>query len=60
MKCLFLLGKSEFGYLVLGPYYKSKLKLKLNSSEIFPVNCKFFHAYTILFCTESQTEGPQV
>jgi len=25
----------------LGPYYKSKLELKSNSSEILPVNCKF-------------------
>jgi len=24
-----------------GPYYKSELELKLNSSEILPVNCKF-------------------
>jgi len=24
-----------------GPYYKSKLELKLNSSEILPVTCKF-------------------
>jgi len=23
------------------PYYKSKLELKSNSSEILPVNCKF-------------------
>jgi len=23
------------------PYYKSELELKLNSSEILPVNCKF-------------------
>jgi len=25
----------------LGPYYKSKVELKSNSSEILPVNCKF-------------------
>jgi len=25
----------------IGPYYKSKLELKSNSSEILPVNCKF-------------------
>jgi len=25
----------------LGPYYKSELKLKSNSSEILPINCKF-------------------
>jgi len=24
-----------------GPYYKSKLELKSNSSEILPVSCKF-------------------
>jgi len=24
-----------------GPYYKSKLALKSNSSKILPVNCKF-------------------
>jgi len=27
-------------------YYKSKLELKSNSSEIFPVNCKFICAST--------------
>jgi len=26
---------------VYGQYYKSKLELKSNSSEILPVNCKF-------------------
>jgi len=25
-----------------GPFYKSKLELKSNSSEILPANCKFF------------------
>jgi len=25
---------------LIGPYYKSELELKSNSSEIFPVNCK--------------------
>jgi len=32
-----------------GPYYKSKLKLKTNSSEIFPVNCKFIWVHIFLF-----------
>jgi len=39
----------------LGPYYKSKLELKSNTSEILPVNCKFFYFYIFLFCTVSQT-----
>jgi len=39
----------------LGPCYKSELDLKTNSSEILPVNCKFFCVHIVLFCTESQT-----
>jgi len=42
------------------PYYKSKLELKLNLSEILPVICKFSCVYNFLFCVESQTKGPQV
>jgi len=34
-----------------GPYYKSKLELKSNSSEILPVFC----VHTFLFCAESHT-----
>jgi len=32
--------------LVIGPYYRSKLELKSNSSEILRVNCKFFCDFT--------------
>jgi len=38
-----------------GSYYKSKLELKLNSSEILPVNCKFICVHIFLFCAKSQT-----
>jgi len=31
---------SIMGRIINGPYYKSKLEMKSNSSEIFPVNCK--------------------
>jgi len=34
---------------VYGPYYKSKLELKSNLSEIFPVNCKFIRVHIFLF-----------
>jgi len=27
-------------HILIGPYYKSELELKSNSSEILPVNCK--------------------
>jgi len=54
-----LIGMDEDYRLVLflnsGPYYKSKLELKSNSSEILPVNCKFIFVNIFLFCTESQT-----
>jgi len=36
------------------PYYKSKIELKSNSSEILPVNCKFIDVQIFLFCAESQ------
>jgi len=47
--------KLNLYYIRLGPYYKSKLELKSNSSEILPVNCKFICVYIILLCAESQT-----
>jgi len=37
------------------PYYKSKLELKSNSSEISSVNCKFICIHILLFCAESKT-----
>jgi len=44
-----MIDKTDFG-----PYYKSKLELKSNSSEILPVNFNLSEL-TFLFCTESQT-----
>jgi len=41
--------------LTLGPYYKSKLELKSNSSEILSSNCKFTCVHVFTFCAESQT-----
>jgi len=38
-----------------GPYYKSKLELKSNSSEFLPVNCKLILIHIFLFSAESQT-----
>jgi len=32
-----------------GPYYKSKLELKSNSSEIFSVNYKFICVHIFIF-----------
>jgi len=40
-----------------GAYYKSKLELKSNSSEILPVNCKFVRVRIFLFCAESLTKN---
>jgi len=40
---------------LLGPYYKSKLELNSNSSEIWPVNCRCICVHIFLFCAESQT-----
>jgi len=37
-----------------GPYYKSERKLKSNSSEILPINCKFICVHIFLFCAKSQ------
>jgi len=39
-----------------GPYYKSKLELKSNSSEILPVNCKFICDLLQLKLTELKHE----
>jgi len=39
-------------------YYKSKLELKSNSSEIFPVICKFICASTPSSTDKTQTRGP--
>jgi len=33
----------------LRPFYKSKLELKSNLSEIFPVNCKFISIHIFIF-----------
>jgi len=38
----------------LGSYYKSKLDLKSNLSEILPINCKFICVQIFLFCAEIQ------
>jgi len=37
------------------PYYKSKLELKSNSSEILSANCNFICVHIFFFCAESQT-----
>jgi len=37
------------------PYYKSKLELNSNLSEILSVNCKFIRVHIFLFFAESQT-----
>jgi len=39
----------HFNFVVLVPYYKSKLELKVNSSEILSVNCKFICVHFFLF-----------
>jgi len=39
----------------LGPSYKSKLELKSNSSEIFPVNCKFISDFFPTVTGKTQT-----
>jgi len=39
-----------------GPYYKSKLELKSNSSESLPVNCKFICDFTRLKLTKLKLE----
>jgi len=36
-------------------YYVSELELKLNSSKILSVNCKYICLHNLLFCIESQT-----
>jgi len=40
---------------LFGPYYKSKLELKSNSSEILPVNCNCNFICVRIFFVESQT-----
>jgi len=42
----------------LGPYYKSKLELKSNSSEILPVNCTFIWNSVSTSSDKTQTWGP--
>jgi len=39
----------RIAFVVLGPYYKSKLELKSNSSEIFPINCMCICVHIFIF-----------
>jgi len=39
-------SKEIWGFSEAGPFSKSKLELKSNSSEILPVNCKFIRDST--------------
>jgi len=42
--------------MALQPYFKSKLELKSNLSEILPVNCKFIRCLPQLYLTKLKLE----
>jgi len=50
----------DMHYGTMDPYYKGKLELRPNLSEILPVVSKFIWVHIFLFCAESQTSGSQV